>query len=93
MAAAILERANAPLRVDPIALAAEAQPKLTSTGQFLDAINRLRAGDPRRRMNGGGGYSTEFHHDERDDEDAERAISDRVKQIIADVQKQFPAPD
>ena len=89
MAAAILERANAPLRVDPIALAAEAQPKLT----FLDAINRLRAGDPRRRMNGGVGCSTEFHHDERDDEDAERAISDRVKQIIADVQKQFPAPD
>jgi hypothetical protein len=62
---------KAPLRVDPIQLAHEAQPKLTSTGELMDALNRLRASDPKRRMNGGPGYSTEFHHDERDDEDAE----------------------
>jgi hypothetical protein len=37
----------------------------------MDALNRLRASDRKRRMNGGPGYSTEFHHDERDDEDAE----------------------
>jgi hypothetical protein len=57
---------NAPLRIDPIQLAESAQPKLTSTGELLDAINRLRAGDKRRKMNGGPGYG-----DERDDEDVE----------------------
>jgi hypothetical protein len=67
---ATLLGSNAPLRVDPIQLAQEAQPKLTSTDELLAAMNRLRADDPRRKMNGGPGYSTEFHHDERDDEDA-----------------------
>ena len=62
---------NAPLRIDPIQLAEAAQPKLSSTRVLMDAINRLRADDPKRNMNGGPGYSSEFHHDERDDEDAE----------------------
>jgi hypothetical protein len=57
---------NAPLRTDPIALAIETAPQLTSTQRLRDIFNRVRCEDPQRRMNGGPGYG-----DERDDEDAE----------------------
>jgi hypothetical protein len=55
---------NAPLRIDPISLAESVGPQLTSTESVLQKIRRLKADDPRRRMNGGAGYG-----DERDDED------------------------
>jgi hypothetical protein len=54
------------MRTDPVQLAIETAPKLTSTQQLRDVFNRVRAEDPQRRMNGGPGYG-----DERDDEDAE----------------------
>jgi hypothetical protein len=55
---------NAPLRVDPIQLTEAMQPQLNSTERVLAAIHRLKADDPKRKMNGGAGYG-----DERDDED------------------------
>ena len=63
---ATLVGANAPLRVDPIALALEAAPALSSTDAMLAAFARLRAEDKRRIRNGGPGYG-----DWRDDRDRE----------------------
>jgi hypothetical protein len=55
---------NAPLRTDPVQLAIEAAPQLTSTQKLRDIFNRVQAEDPQRKMNGGPGYG-----DARDDED------------------------
>jgi hypothetical protein len=62
---------NAPSHVPvvPAQLAREAAMQLTGTRKAYDVMMRLAAGDPQRKMNGGPGYSTEFHHDDRDDED------------------------
>jgi hypothetical protein len=57
---------NAPLRTDPIALAIEAGPNLSSTQALRDVFNRVRAEDPQRKMNGGPGFG-----DARDAEDEE----------------------
>jgi hypothetical protein len=61
---ATLLGSNAPLRVDPIALAADVGQPLTSTEQLRQVFYEMRARDPRRKMNGGPGYG-----DERDLED------------------------
>jgi hypothetical protein len=44
----------------------------------MDVLNRLRADDPRRRMNGGPGYG-----DERDEED-EKLIAMRERNSYVD---------
>lgn len=58
---------NAPIRVDPVELVRAEKPQLSSTQQLLEAVRRLRAEDPKRRMNGGPGYGDVEH----DAEDAE----------------------
>jgi hypothetical protein len=55
---------NAPMRTDPIQLAIETAPQLTSTERLRDIFNQVEAEDPKRKMNGGPGYG-----DARDDED------------------------
>jgi hypothetical protein len=57
---------NAPLRVDPIALTAEAAPQLTSTEELRAVFDRMRAEDKQALRNGGPGYG-----DWRDDADRE----------------------
>ena len=62
---------NALLRIDPIALAQEANPKLTSTQELRVAIEAMRAEDKRALRNGGRGYGD--RRDKRDREEmAER---------------------
>ena len=70
--AATLTGANAPLRVDPIALAAEAQPKLSSVDAMLAAIERLKSEDKRRIRNGGEGYGPGSWQDLQDREEMAR---------------------
>jgi hypothetical protein len=67
--AATLTGANAPLRVDPIALAAEAQPSVSSMDVMLAAIGRLKANDKRRLRNGGAGYGEGSWQDIQDREE------------------------
>jgi hypothetical protein len=57
---------NAPLRIDPIQLAQEAGPQLTSTQQLRQVFEAMRAQDKRALRNGGPGYG-----DWRDESDRE----------------------
>jgi hypothetical protein len=69
---------NAPLRVDPIALAAEARPKPNSTQAMLEVLERLQAEDKQALRNGGPGYGD--WRDERDREELAEEAARRERE-------------
>jgi hypothetical protein len=77
---ATLFGSNAPLRVDPIALAADVGQPLSSTDQLRQVFNEWRALDKKRLRNGGEGYGPNSWQDIQDREEmARKAEREKAK--------------
>jgi hypothetical protein len=77
---ATLFGSNAPLRVDPIALAPDVGQPLSSTDQLRQVFNEWRALDKKRLRNGGEGYGPNSWQDIQDREEmARKAEREKAK--------------